>query len=140
MKRFTDYIKECLDVDNFEYKFDVWFKSDKEHKKPMLDMLTILTGRRMVQKEDIDAFIEKYPKFKIKKFVDFFDEDVTRDDAVTVDYVYLFMSIIKTFISNITLQNKISYEYQALSNGQPNVEVGDIPLPPEKEEDKKEEN
>ena len=140
MKRFTDYIKECLDIDNFEYKFDVWFKSDKEHKKPMLDMLTILTGRRMVQKEDIDAFIEKYPKFKIKKFVDFFDEDVTRDDAVTVDYVYLFMSIIKTFISNITLQNKISYEYQSLSNGQPNVEVGDIPLPLEKEKDKKEEN
>lgn len=140
MKHLTDYIKECLDVDNFEYKFDVWFESDKEHKKPMLDMLTILTGRRMVQKEDIDAFIEKYPKFKIKKFVDFFDEDVTRDDAVTVDYVYLFMSIIKTFISNITLQNKISYEYQALSNGQPNVEVGDIPLPAEKEEDKKEEN
>lgn len=123
MKTLTEYIKECLDTENFAYKYDVWFQSDTEHQKPFLELLTKLSQRKIVQKEDIEAFLLKYNNFKIKKFVDFFDEDVTRDEAINVDYIYLFTNIIKTFITNFNLQHKVEYQYQALNNGDPNVQV-----------------
>ena len=123
MKTLTEYIKECLDTENFAYKYDVWFQSDTEHQKPFLELLTKLSQRKVVQKEDIEAFLLKYNNFKIKKFVDFFDEDVTRDEAINVDYIYLFTNIIKTFITNFNLQHKVEYQYQALNNGDPNVQV-----------------
>ena len=40
MKTLTEYIKECLDTENFAYKYDVWFQSDTEHQKPFLELLT----------------------------------------------------------------------------------------------------
>jgi len=123
MKTLAEYIKECLDTENFAYKYDVWFKSDTEHQKPFLELLTKLSQRKIVQKEDIEAFLLKYNNFKIKKFVDFFDEDVKRDEAINVDYIYLFTNIIKTFITNFNLQHKVEYQYQALNNGDPNVQV-----------------
>lgn len=123
MKTLTEYIKECLDTENFAYKYDVWFQSDTEHQKPFLELLTKLSQRKIVQKEDIESFLLKYNNFKIKKFVDFFDEDVTRDEAINVDYIYLFSNIIKTFITNFNLQHKIEYQYQALNNGEPNVQI-----------------
>ena len=123
MKTLVEYIKECLDTENFAYKYDVWFQSDTEHQKPFLELLTKLSQRKIVQKEDIEAFLLKYNNFKIKKFVDFFDEDVTRDEAINVDYIYLFTNIIKTFITNFNLQHKVEYQYQALNNGEPNVQV-----------------
>lgn len=123
MKTLAEYIKECLDTENFAYKYDVWFQSDTEHQKPFLELLTKLSQRKIVQKEDIESFLLKYSNFKIKKFVDFFDEDVTRDEAINVDYIYLFSNIIKTFITNFNLQHKIEYQYQALNNGKPNVQI-----------------
>ncbi len=123
MKTLAEYIKECLDTENFAYKYDVWFQSDTEHQKPFLELLTKLSQRKIVQKEDIEAFLLKYNNFKIKKFVDFFDEDVTRDEAINVDYIYLFTNIIKTFITNFNLQHKVEYQYQVLNNGEPNVQV-----------------
>ena len=123
MKTLTEYIKECLDTENFAYKYDVWFQSDTEHQKPFLELLTKLSQRKIVQKEDIESFLLKYNNFNIKKFVDFFDEDVTRDEAINVDYIYLFSNIIKTFITNFNLQHKIEYQYQALNNGEPNVQI-----------------
>lgn len=123
MKTLAEYIKECLDTENFAYKYDVWFQSDTEHQKPFLELLTKLSQRKIVQKEDIESFLLKYNNFKIKKFVDFFDEDVTRDEAINVDYIYLFSNIIKTFITNFNLQHKIEYQYQALNNGTPNVQI-----------------
>lgn len=123
MKTLSEYIKECLDTENFAYKYDVWFQSDTEHQKPFLELLTKLSQRKIVQKEDIESFLLKYNNFKIKKFVDFFDEDVTRDEAINVDYIYLFSNIIKTFITNFNLQHKIEYQYQALNNGEPNVQI-----------------
>ena len=123
MKTLAEYIKECLDTENFAYKYDVWFQSDTEHQKPFLELLTKLSQRKIVQKEDIESFLLKYSNFKIKKFVDFFDEDVTRDEAINVDYIYLFSNIIKTFITNFNLQHKIEYQYQALNNGEPNVQI-----------------
>ena len=123
MKTLAEYIKECLDTENFAYKYDVWFQSDTEHQKPFLELLTKLSQRKIVQKEDIEAFLLKYNNFKIKKFVDFFDEDVTRDEAINIDYIYLFTNIIKTFITNFNLQHKVEYQYQALNNGDPNVQV-----------------
>lgn len=123
MKTLAEYIKECLDTENFAYKYDVWFQSDTEHQKPFLELLTKLSQRKIVQKEDIEAFLLKYNNFKIKKFVDFFDEDVKRDEAINVDYIYLFTNIIKTFITNFNLQHKVEYQYQALNNGEPNVQV-----------------
>ena len=123
MKTLAEYIKECLDTENFAYKYDVWIKSDTEHQKPFLELLAKLSQRKIVQKEDIEAFLLKYNNFKIKKFVDFFDEDVTRDEAINVDYIYLFTNIIKTFITNFNLQHKVEYQYQALNNGDPNVQV-----------------
>ena len=123
MKTLTEYIKECLDTENFAYKYDVWFQSYTEHQKPFLELLTKLSQRKIVQKEDIESFLLKYNNFNIKKFVDFFDEDVTRDEAINVDYIYLFSNIIKTFITNFNLQHKIEYQYQALNNGEPNVQI-----------------
>ena len=123
MKTLAEYIKECLDTENFAYKYDVWFQSDTEHQKPFLELLTKLSQRKIVQKEDIEAFLLKYNNFKIKKFVDFFDEDVKRDEAINVDYIYLFTNIIRTFITNFNLQHKVEYQYQALNNGDPNVQV-----------------
>ena len=123
MNTLAEYIKECLDTENFAYKYDVWFQSDTEHQKPFLELLTKLSQRKIVQKEDIEAFLLKYNNFKIKKFVDFFDEDVPRDEAINVDYIYLFTNIIKTFITNFNLQHKVEYQYQALNNGDPNVQV-----------------
>ena len=123
MKTLAEYIKECLDTENFAYKYDVWFQSDTKHQKPFLELLTKLSQRKIVQKEDIESFLLKYNNFKIKKFVDFFDEDVTRDEAINVDYIYLFSNIIKTFITNFNLQHKIEYQYQALNNGEPNVQI-----------------
>ena len=123
MKTLAEYIKECLDTENFAYKYDVWFQSDTEHQKPFLELLTKLSQRKIVQKEDIESFLLKYNNFNIKKFVDFFDEDVTRDEAINVDYIYLFSNIIKTFITNFNLQHKIEYQYQALNNGEPNVQI-----------------
>ena len=139
MKKIIDYIKENLDVDNFEYKFNVWFESDKQHYKPMLDLLKDCYDRRLVQKDDIEKFLATYNTFKIKKFVDFFDEDVKRDEAISVDYIYLFTKIIEHFINNFILANKLQYQWQALHNGQPNVEVDTAPLS-DNDKDKKEED
>ena len=84
-------------------------------------------GRKIVQKDDIDGFISNYPSFQIKKFVDFFDEDVKRDESINVDYIYLFTKIIENFINNFNLKNKIEYRLQAIYNGEPNVEVAVAP-------------
>lgn len=121
MKTITEYIKENLDIENFEYKFDVWFKTDKKNYKPMLEFLKDCYAKRIVQKDDIDAFLEKNNTFKVKKFVDFFDEDVKRDDAVNIDYIYQFTKIIEHFISNIELFNKVDYRYQALQSAESEV-------------------
>lgn len=128
MRKLVEYIKENLDIENFSYKFDVWFENDKEHLKPMLELFKSCSDRKFVQKDDIEAFINKYNKFKIKKFVDFFDEDVKRDESINVDYIYLFTKIIEHFITNFNLFNKLDYKYQALMNGKPNVEVDQIPV------------
>ena len=134
MKTLTDYIKECLDIDNFEYKFDVWFDSDKSHYQPMLEFLKELSLRKVVTKDDVDDFLLKNSKFQIKKFVDFFDEDVKRDEAINVDYIYLFTKIIENFITNFNLRHKVDYCLQAKRNGDPNVEVEAAPAAKEKEE------
>ena len=134
MKNLSDYIKECLDVDNFAYKFSVWFDSDKEHFEPMLNFLKELSLRKVVTRDDIDDFLLKNSKFKVKKFVDFFDEDVKRDEAINVDYVYLFGKIIENFINNFNLRYKVDYHLQVIKNGNPNVEVETPPMAKEKEE------
>ena len=48
---------------------------------------------------------------------------IFQDEAINVDYIYLFTNIIKTFITNFNLQHKVEYQYQALNNGDPNVQV-----------------
>lgn len=136
MKNIKEYIQECLDVDNFAYKFDVWFKDDKEYLKPLLNFITICGQRKLVQKDDVETFLAENPKFKIKKFVDFFDEDVKRDEAINVDYIYLFTKIIEHFITNFNLFNKISYQYQHELNGIPNTEVDTPPLGEEDDDNK----
>lgn len=142
MKNIKEYIKECLDVDNFSYKFDVWFKTDKENYKPMLDFMIDCKDRKIVTKEDVEAFLSKHSNFKVKKFVDFFDEDVKRDEAINVDYIYLFTKIIENFITNFNLLHKIEYCKQAFLNGTPNTEIdtNSIPLANEDDKDKKEKN
>jgi len=127
MKKLIEYIQECLDTENFAYKFDVWFKDDKEGQKKMIDFIADCNSRKIVTKEDIECFLSKNPNFKIKKFVDFFDEDVKRDEAINVDYIYLFTKIIEQFINNFTLVHKIDYDKQALNNGTPNTEIDEVP-------------
>lgn len=134
MKNLTDYIKECLDVENFEYKFKVWFDSDKSHYQPMLEFLKELSLRKIVTRDDIDDFLLKNSKFQIKKFVDFFDEDVKRDEAINVDYIYLFTKIVENFITNFNLKHVVDYGLQAKKNGEPNVDVESAPMANEKEE------
>lgn len=136
MKTIKEYIKECLDVDNFAYKFDVWFQTDKEYLKPMLDFIIDCSSRKIVQKDDVEKFLLTNNKFKVKKFVDFFDEDVKRDDAISVDYIYLFTKIIEHFITNFNLFNKIQYQKQCLLNGTPNVEIDTPPMVDDKKEEK----
>ena len=128
MLSLQEYIKENLDLDNFDFKFDTWFQSDKEHLKPMLELFLKCRDRKIVLKDDIEQFLTKYNTFKVKKFVDFFDEDVTRDESINVDYVYLLTKIIEHYINNFVLMNKIDYKYQALYNGQPNVDVDTPPM------------
>lgn len=128
MKNLKEYIKENLDIENFSYKFDIWFKSDKEHLKPMLSLFKECKDRKIVQKDDVEKFISNYPKFKIKKFVDFFDEDIKRSEEINVDYIYLMTKIIENFITNFNLFNKVDYMYQSLNNGNPNVDVDFIPV------------
>ena len=137
MKSISEYIKENLDIDNFLYKFDVWFKTDKDNLDKVILLIKDCYDRKIVQKEDVELFLENNPKFKVKKFVDFFDEDVKRDESINVDYVYLFTKILETFINNFSLFNKIEYQYQYILNGTPNTQVDLIPL---NTEIKKEEN
>lgn len=118
MKTLTEYIKENLDIDNFSYKFDVWFKSDKQNYQPMLKFLQECYQKKIVQKDDIEQFLTKNTTFKIKKFVDFFDEDVKRDESINIDYIYQFTKIVEHFISNLELFNKVDYKYQALQSAQ----------------------
>lgn len=118
MKTLIEYIKENLDIDNFSYKFDVWFKSDKQNYQPMLKFLQECYQKKIVQKDDIEQFLSKNTTFKIKKFVDFFDEDVKRDESINIDYIYQFTKIIEHFISNLELFNKVDYKYQALQSAQ----------------------
>ena len=127
MMNLTDYIKECLDIENFEYKFDVWFDKDKKHLEPILDLFKGCADRKIVQKDDVEKFIERCPDFKVKKFVDFFDEDVKRDESINVDYIYLFTKIIERFITNFNLKNKVEYSLQVIRNGEPNVEKNPAP-------------
>jgi len=118
MKTLIEYIKENLDIDNFSYKFDVWFKSDKQNYQPMLKFLQECYQKKIVQKDDIEQFLAKNTTFKIKKFVDFFDEDVKRDESINIDYIYQFTKIVEHFISNLELFNKVDYKYQALQSAQ----------------------
>lgn len=118
MKTLIEYIKENLDIDNFSYKFDVWFKSDKQNYQPMLKFLQECYQKKIVQKDDIEQFLTKNNTFKLKKFVDFFDEDVKRDESINIDYIYQFTKIIEHFISNLELFNKVDYKYQALQSAQ----------------------
>ena len=112
MKGLTQYIKECLDVENFSYKFDVWFKKEKTGYKPLLQLIQDCSAKKIVTSEDIDKFIENNPKFKLKEFIDFMDEDVKRDEAVTVDYSYLLLKLVETFIRNNTLFSKADYLFK----------------------------
>lgn len=118
MKTLIEYIKENLDIDNFSYKFDVWFKSDKQNYQPMLKFLQECYQKKIVQKDDIEQFLTKNNTFKLKKFVDFFDEDVKRDESINIDYIYQFTKIVEHFISNLELFNKVDYKYQALQSAQ----------------------
>jgi len=118
MKTLIEYIKENLDIDNFSYKFDVWFKSDKQNYQPMLKFLQECYQKKIVQKDDIEQFLSKNNTFKLKKFVDFFDEDVKRDESINIDYIYQFTKIVEHFISNLELFNKVDYKYQALQSAQ----------------------
>lgn len=118
MKTLIEYIKENLDIDNFSYKFDVWFKGDKQNYQPMLKFLQECYQKKIVQKDDIEQFLTKNNTFKLKKFVDFFDEDVKRDESINIDYIYQFTKIIEHFISNLELFNKVDYKYQALQSAQ----------------------
>ena len=118
MKTLIEYIKENLDIDNFSYKFDVWFKSDKQNYQPMLKFLQECYQKKIVQKDDIEQFLTKNTTFKLKKFVDFFDEDVKRDESINIDYIYQFTKIVEHFISNLELFNKVDYKYQALQSAQ----------------------
>lgn len=118
MKTLIEYIKENLDIDNFSYKFDVWFKSDKQNYQPMLKFLQECYQKKIVQKDDIEQFLAKNTTFKLKKFVDFFDEDVKRDESINIDYIYQFTKIVEHFISNLELFNKVDYKYQALQSAQ----------------------
>lgn len=128
MKRLVDYIKENLDVDNFLYKFDVWFEKDKENLDKMILLIKDCYDRKIVQKDDVEKFLEENPSFKMKKFVDFFDEEVKRDESINVDYLYLFTKIIEMFINNFSLFNKIEYQYQATLNGEPNTKIDEVPV------------
>lgn len=134
MLSLQEYIKENLDLDNFDFKFDTWFQSDKEHLKPMLELFLNCRDRKIVLKDDVEQFLAKYNTFKVKKFVDFFDEDVTRDESINVDYIYLLTKIIEHYINNFVLMNKIDYKYQALYNGQPNVDVDTPSMADDKKE------
>ena len=44
-----------------------------------------------------------------EEFIDFMDEDVKRDEAVTVDYSYLLLKLVETFIRNNELFSKADY-------------------------------
>ena len=116
-----EIVKENLDIENFEYKFDIWFKDDKTYLEPLLNLLKDCQLRHIITKEDISKFIENNPKFPIKKFVDFFEEDVKRDESINVDYIYLFTVILQSFLTNFNLKNKIDYKLQVINNGVPNV-------------------
>lgn len=140
MKRLVEYIKESLDIDNFEYKFDIWFKSDKKHYDPILNLLKDCSQRKVISKSDVEEFLEKNSDFKVKKFVDFFDEDVKKKDDINVDYTYLFSKILETFINNFTLFNKLDYIYQASNNGEPNTTVEAVPMKDNGEIKKEEKN
>ncbi len=121
MKSLVEYIKENLDIENFEYKFDIWFKDDKTYLEPLINLLKDCQLRHIITKEDVSKFIENNPKFPIKKFVDFFEEDVKRDESINVDYIYLFTVILQSFLTNFNLKNKIDYKLQVINNGVPNV-------------------
>lgn len=127
MKTLIEYIKENLDLENFEYKFDVWFQKDKKHLDNIIDFFKECHLRKIVTKEDVENFLGNNPGFKLKEFVDFMDENVKKDDSINVDYVYLFTKIIETFITNFNLMNKIDYKLQAINNGKPNTVIDDIP-------------
>lgn len=107
MKCFVEYIKECLDIENFSYKFDIWFKKEKTGYKPLLKLIEDCSVKKIVTSDDIDKFIEDNPKFKLKEFIDFMDEDVKRDESVTVDYSYLMLKLVESFIRNNTLFSKV---------------------------------
>lgn len=113
MKGLTEYVKECLDVENFAYKFDVWFKKEKTGYKSLLQLIEDCAAKKIVTSEDIDKFIENNPKFKLKEFIDFMDEDVKRDEAVTVDYSYLLLKLVESFIRNINLFSKADSLFKA---------------------------
>ena len=100
----------------------------------MLEFLKELSLRKIVTRDDIDDFLLKNSKFQIKKFVDFFDEDVKRDEAINVDYIYLFTKIVENFITNFNLKHVVDYGLQAKKNGEPNVDVESAPMANEKEE------
>lgn len=139
MKHLIEYIKEALDVDNFAYKFDIWFESDKKHYEPLLNLLKDCSQRKVVSKADIESFLNNNPEFKVKKFVDFFDEDVKKGEDINVDYIYIFSKILETFITNFNLFNKLDYNYQASCNGEPNTKIEGVPLK-DNEEQKKEDS
>lgn len=128
MKKLVDYIKENLDIDNFLFKFDVWFEKDKENLDKIVLFIKDCYDRKIVQKDDVEKFLEENPSFKMKKFVDFFDEEVKRDESINVDYLYLFTKIIETFINNFSLFNKLDYQYQFALNGNPNTKVDEITI------------
>ena len=67
MKTIVKYIKECLDIENFSYKFDIWFDSDEKHLKPILELMKDCRDRKIVQKDDIENFVQQYPDFKIRE-------------------------------------------------------------------------
>ena len=128
MKKLIDYIKESLDIENFDYKFDIWFKTYKKHYEPVLNLLKDCSQRKVISKNDVEKFLEDYPDFKVKNFVDFFDEDVKKTDDINKDYIYIFSKILETFINNFVLFNKLDYQLQATNNGEPNTRVDTIPV------------
>ena len=106
-----------------------WFKNDKKHYDAILNLLKDCSQRRVISKSDVEDFLEKNKDFQVKKFVDFFDEDVKKKDDINVDYTYLLSKILEVFINNFTLNNKLDYLLQAVNNGEPNTDgLENVPL------------
>lgn len=89
-------LKNYIDNDLIKYKVQTWINSNNKESSNLSEFATLCKEKHCIDKE---AFDDYYNKFQdVENFVNFCNDNVTRDSTVIPDYKDAFYNIMRGYI------------------------------------------